>query len=37
VRDGVLANRLYIFSHKPGRIAAQRRFDEILADFDAAP
>jgi len=37
VRDGVLANRLYIFSHKPGRIAAQRRFDEMLADFDAAP
>ena len=37
VRDGVLANRLYIFSHKPGRIAAQRRFDEILADFEAAP
>jgi NAD(P)-dependent dehydrogenase (short-subunit alcohol dehydrogenase family) len=37
VHDGVLANRLYIFSHKPGRIAAQRRFNEILADFDAAP
>jgi NAD(P)-dependent dehydrogenase (short-subunit alcohol dehydrogenase family) len=37
VRDGVLANRLYIFSHKPGRIAAQRRFDEMLADFAAAP
>jgi NAD(P)-dependent dehydrogenase (short-subunit alcohol dehydrogenase family) len=37
VRDGVLAGRLYIFSHKPGRRAAQRRFDEILADFDAAP
>ncbi|WP_293678070.1 SDR family NAD(P)-dependent oxidoreductase [uncultured Phenylobacterium sp.] len=37
VRAGVLANRLYIFSHKPGRIAAERRFNEILADFDAAP
>ena len=29
--------KLYIFSHKLGRIAAQRRFDEILADLDAAP
>ena len=36
VRAGVLAGRLYIFSHPSGRRAAERRFNEMLADFEAA-
>jgi NAD(P)-dependent dehydrogenase (short-subunit alcohol dehydrogenase family) len=37
VRDGVLANRLYIFSHKNGLRAADRRFKEVVGDFGVAP
>ena len=36
VKAGVLAGRLYIFSHPGGRGAAERRFKEMLADFEAA-
>jgi len=35
VKAGVLAGRLYIFSHPGGRRAAERRFKEMLADFEA--
>ena len=35
VKAGVLANRLYIFSHPNGRKAAERRFGEMLGDFEA--
>jgi NAD(P)-dependent dehydrogenase (short-subunit alcohol dehydrogenase family) len=35
VKAGVLAGRLYIFSHPSGRRAAERRFAEMLADFEA--
>jgi NAD(P)-dependent dehydrogenase (short-subunit alcohol dehydrogenase family) len=37
VRDGVLSNRLYIFSHKNGRKAAERRFAEMVTAFADAP
>jgi hypothetical protein len=37
VRDGVLSNRLYIFSHSSGRKAAERRFAEIVGDFVDTP
>jgi NAD(P)-dependent dehydrogenase (short-subunit alcohol dehydrogenase family) len=36
VKAGVLAGRLYIFSHPSGRRAAERRFNEMLAGFEAA-
>ena len=36
VRDGVLSNRLYIFSHKSGRRAAERRFAEMATNFEVA-
>ena len=36
VREGVLANRLYIFSHNGGRKGAERRFAEIMEDFEGA-
>lgn len=37
VVDGVKANRLYIFSHAPGRIATEARFKPMLEAFDHAP
>jgi NAD(P)-dependent dehydrogenase (short-subunit alcohol dehydrogenase family) len=37
VRDGVKANRLYIFSHNPGHIAVEKRFNQMLDDFKVAP
>ena len=35
VKAGVLAGRLYLFPHPSGRRAAERRFNEMLADFEA--
>jgi NAD(P)-dependent dehydrogenase (short-subunit alcohol dehydrogenase family) len=35
VKAGVLAGRLYLFPHPSGRVAAERRFNEMLADFEA--
>jgi NAD(P)-dependent dehydrogenase (short-subunit alcohol dehydrogenase family) len=35
VKAGVLAGRLYLFPHPSGRKAAERRFNEMLADFEA--
>ena len=37
VRDGIKANRLYIFSHNPGQIAVKKRFEQMLEDFKVAP
>jgi len=34
---GVKANRLYIFSHKNGRITTEKRFNEMLEAFDVLP
>jgi NAD(P)-dependent dehydrogenase (short-subunit alcohol dehydrogenase family) len=35
--EAVKANRLYAFSHAPGRIAAEKRFNATLEDFSFAP
>ncbi len=37
VRDGIKANRLYLFTTAPGRIATEKRFNAMLRDFEAAP
>ncbi len=37
VRDGIKANRLYIFSHSTGQIAVKKRFEQMLEDFKVAP
>lgn len=37
VKRAVLEDRFYVFSHRPGRTTTEKRFQEMLRDFDAAP